>query len=190
MRLSTKARYALRMIVDVATHEDGNRPVSLGTVAGRTGLSRGYLEQLALPLRRARILRAVAGRSGGYALARSPEAITVGDIIEASIGSVILADCLEAPDSCPGYEGCECRVFYALANEGIHDILHHYTLANLIDPRWVTAHGGALRPGPEEGPHPSWGCGWRSNSDGNRPPGESMTLDEGGETDGGTQDRR
>ena len=70
MKLSTRARYTLRMMIDMARHGGVDTPVSLASVAHRTDLSRGYLEQLATGLRRARLLRGVAGRKGGYRLAR------------------------------------------------------------------------------------------------------------------------
>lgn len=137
MRLSTRARYALRMMLDVARHGSGAEPVSLAAVAERTGLSRGYLEQLAMALRNARLVRGVSGRHGGYKLTTAPSEITLGRIVEAAIGPIYLVDCLEDPSTCPRAEYCECRVVYALINRRISDVLEEYTLADLIDPRWL-----------------------------------------------------
>ena len=72
MKLSTRARYALRVMLDIARHGGRETPVSLAAVATRTDLSHGYLEQLAMGLRRARLLRGVAGRKGGYMLGMAP----------------------------------------------------------------------------------------------------------------------
>lgn len=137
MRLSTRARYALRMMLDVARHGGGGDPVSLAAVSERTGISRGYLEQLAMALRSARLVRGVSGRRGGYKLTIMPSQITLGRIVEAAIGPVYLVDCLEDPTTCPRAEYCECRVVYALINRRISDVLQEYTLADLIDPRWL-----------------------------------------------------
>lgn len=137
MRLSTRARYALRMMLDVARNGRTGDPVSLANVAERTGISRGYLEQLALALRSARLVRGVSGRHGGYKLTTPPTEITVGQIVEAAIGPVYLVDCLEDPTTCVRAEYCECRVIYALINRRIQEVLREYTLADLLDPSWI-----------------------------------------------------
>ena len=144
MKLSTRARYALRMMVDVARHGGEHEPVSLAAVAERTELSRGYLEQLAQALRNARLLRGVAGRYGGYRLAKPPAEIPVGEVIEASIGPVWVVDCLEDPHGCPRTDFCECRVLYSLINSGIAEVLNGHTLADLMSPKWMTQHGGKV----------------------------------------------
>ena len=137
MRLTTRARYALRLMLDVARNGDDGSPVSLASVSERTGISRGYLEQLALALRNNRLVRGVAGRHGGYRLSEIPSKITVGQIVEASIGPICLVDCLEDPLTCPRAEFCECRIVYALINERISEVLQEYTLADLLDPSWL-----------------------------------------------------
>ena len=149
MKLSTRGRYALRMMLDLAKNDGGDRPVSLTAVATRTGLSRGYLEQLALALRTAKLLRGVSGRNGGYKLARAAEDIRVGEIVEATIGPICLVECLDEPASCLQTETCECRVVYSLINRQISEVLHSYTLADLLDPTWVeTGAVGAGKDGP------------------------------------------
>jgi Rrf2 family protein len=125
------------MMLDVARNGGEETPVSLATVSERTGISRGYLEQLALGLRNARLVRGVAGRYGGYRLAEPASQITVGQIVEAAIGPICLVDCLEDPMTCPRAEFCECRIVYALINERIAEVLREYTLADLLDPSWV-----------------------------------------------------
>jgi Rrf2 family protein len=144
MKLSTRARYALRMMLDVARNGGEDTPVSLATVAERTDLSRGYLEQLAQALRNARLLRGISGRHGGYRLATPAADITLDRIIEASIGPICLVDCIEDPVGCPRSEFCECRVVYSLINRRIADVLREYTLADLLDPTWVRDHVQAL----------------------------------------------
>ena len=101
MRISSRGRYALRMMLDVARHG-------------------------------ARLVRGVAGRYGGYRIARPLEEITIGQIIEAAIGPVCVVDCVEDPESCPRAEYCECRPVYDLVNQRIREVLHEFTLADLI----------------------------------------------------------
>jgi Rrf2 family cysteine metabolism transcriptional repressor len=142
MKLSTRARYALRVMLDVARHGGGETPVPLASVAHRTDLSHGYLEQLAMGLRQSRLLKGVAGRKGGYLLGRPPSKIPVGDIFEASIGKVCLVDCVRDPSICDRAERCETRALYCLLNRQIEELLHSLTLADLLDPTWVSEHGG------------------------------------------------
>ena len=136
MKLSTRARYALRMTVDLARNDTEGQPVSLSQVSDRTDISRGYLEQLALILRNAKILRSVPGRRGGYLLARPASQITVGEIVEASIGPISIVGCVESPEICARTDGCECRTLYEMVNDCVTNVLHSYTIADLLDPSW------------------------------------------------------
>ena len=139
MKLSTRARYALRLMLDVAKNGKQGAPVSLALVAERTALSRGYLEQLAMALKNARLLRGVCGKQGGYLLARPPQQITLREIIEAVIGPLHILDCLEDETTCMRAEGCECRLVYALINRRIVEVLEEFTLADMVDPHWNAA---------------------------------------------------
>lgn len=144
MKISTRGRYALRMMVDVARHGGQDSPVSLASVSDRTGISHGYLEQVALALRSARLVRGVAGRHGGYKLASPPEEISIREIIEATIGPVCVVDCIDDPEGCPRAELCECRVVYALINLRIGEVLGEFTLADLVDPSWMKETGATV----------------------------------------------
>lgn len=141
MKLSTRSRYALRVMLDIARHGGETSPVSLAAVAHRTVLSHGYLEQLATALRRARLLRGVAGRTGGYVLRRSPTEIRVGDVVRASIGEVCLVECVKSPSLCARAPRCETRALYCLLNSRIEEVLESLTLADLMDPRWLALNG-------------------------------------------------
>ena len=142
MKLSTRARYALRVMLDIARHGGGETPVPLAAVALRTDLSHGYLEQLAMGLRRARLLRGVAGRKGGYLLGSEPTEIRIGDVVEASIGEVCLVDCVRDPSLCERAIRCETRALYCVLNQQIEDTLQSLTLADLMDEDWLAEHGG------------------------------------------------
>jgi Rrf2 family protein len=112
-------------------------PISLDKVAQRARLSRRYLEHLAAVLRDKSLLRSVPGRSGGYALARPGATISIGAIIEASIGPINLVECVGRPELCMAAEVCACRPFYQLLNRRICDLLNDYTLADLVDESWL-----------------------------------------------------
>jgi Rrf2 family protein len=144
MKISTRGRYALRMMLDVARHGGHDSPVSLASVSERTGISHGYLEQVALALRSARLVRGVAGRHGGYKLSSPPDKITIRQIIEATIGPVCVVDCIDEPEACPRADYCECRIVYAMINLRIGEVLEEFTLADLADPSWMKDTGEAV----------------------------------------------
>ena len=157
MKLSTRARYALRVMLDIARHEEDAAPVPLAAVAHRTDLSHGYLEQLVAGLRRARLLRGVSGRRGGYHLRRTPDEIRIADVVQATTGELCLVDCVRDPTICARAVRCETRALYRLLNERIADVLESLTLADLMDPDWLTRTGGILPEHLEaapEGPDP------------------------------------
>lgn len=105
MKLSTRGRYGTRLMVDLAQHyADG--PVPLAEIAKRQDLSAKYLEQLIILLKGAGLIRSVRGRSGGYMLARKPEKISVGEIVETLEGKLAVVDCVLEPDLC--YRSIEC----------------------------------------------------------------------------------
>ncbi len=134
MKLSTRARYALRLVLDIAKEGGESRPISLAGAAERSGLSRGYLEQLALSLRAARLLVGVSGRKGGYRLARPAAEITVGDVVKATIGEISIVACLADPTVCGREESCETRPVYDLINTRVNQVLSEYTIGDLMDP--------------------------------------------------------
>ena len=137
MKLGTRPRYALRLMLEIARLGGRDAPVSLATVSGRSDLSRGYLEQLALALKNAGLLRGICGKQGGYRLARSTEEITVGQIFEAVTGPVNIVECVDDPASCLRSEYCECRPVYVLMSRRIGEVLHGFTLAQMLEPAWI-----------------------------------------------------
>lgn len=115
---------------------DGGQPVSLERVAQLTHISKRYLEQLMRSLRRASLLRSVAGRKGGYLLSRPAEQIDLCQIIEASIGPLNIVHCVGEPETCLKSDFCECRPIYLLINERISEALREYSLADMTDAKW------------------------------------------------------
>jgi Rrf2 family protein len=119
------------MMVVIARQADGSQAVSLGSVAKTTMISRRYLEQLAIGLKRHALIRGISGRTGGYVLARPSRDITVGEIVEAAIGPINIVDCVLSPEGCVKSDVCECRSVYERINLGIRDVLHSLSLEEL-----------------------------------------------------------
>jgi Rrf2 family protein len=136
LKLSTRARYALRMMLDIAREGGEEAPVSLSGVSKRTRVSRGYLEQLALALRNAGLLKGYLGKQGGYRLNRPAREIHLREIVEAAIGPIAILDCLVEPETCSKVETCECRLLYALVNRRVVEAFSAYTLDDLRNPQW------------------------------------------------------
>jgi Rrf2 family protein len=138
------------MMVAVGHLSRNQAPISLDRIAQRTRLSRRYLEQLAAVLRAKSLLRSVPGRNGGYALTRPAETIPIGDIIAASIGPINLVACVGRPEQCMAADVCACRPVYQILNRRISEVLNEYTLADLVDERWLARArrelGGAPKP--------------------------------------------
>jgi len=134
MKLSTRARYAIRLMLDIAVADNGDRPVRLGSVADRTGISRRYLDQVVMPLKSASLLLGIKGRSGGYRLARAADEIRLGEIVEATIGPVTLVDCVGAPETCDRSEDCAAHILYRYVSATMRTQLDELTLADLGNP--------------------------------------------------------
>ena len=132
LRTSTRARYALRAMIELARHE-GRGPILLREVADAQRISTKYLEQLTIPLRRAGLLLAQRGPQGGYALARPAERITTRDIVEAVEGPVRVLDCLRSAHACDRTRTCAARGLWGRINRAITEVLTETTLADLLE---------------------------------------------------------
>ncbi len=122
MKISTKGRYALRLMVDLAKAEE-HEFVSLRGVATRQGISMKYLEQIVSQLAKAGQVQSVRGPQGGYRLTRLPSQYTVGEILRVTEGSVAPVSCLEqCKNSCPRKESCETLLVW----EGLHELIENY----------------------------------------------------------------
>ena len=132
MMISTKGRYALRVMIDLAEHPtDGYIPLKL--IAERQGISEKYLESIIKLLVRARLLTGLRGKGGGYRLCKSPDQFTTGQILRLMEGSLAPVACLEAGSS-PCDRAGECRTLslWAGLNDVINKYLDQYTLADLL----------------------------------------------------------
>jgi Rrf2 family protein len=131
MRISTRARYALRLMIDLASREQEGTPVILREIAERQQLSKRYLEQLATSLKNANLLTTAQGRGGGYTLARPAEDIAVRDIIAATIGDINVVPCVLCPDRCARSEACPSREMWVQVNEAVEAVFARVSLADL-----------------------------------------------------------
>lgn len=133
MRISTKGRYALRMLAYLAAHQEEGF-ISLKDIADDQGISKKYLEQIVPMLNKSGILRTNRGNRGGYMLARKPEDCTIGDILRATEGSLAPVSCLEYEvNDCPRVESCATLSIW----EGLYKVINEYldsvTLRDLLD---------------------------------------------------------
>lgn len=133
MKISTKGRYALRLMVDLAVHDDGNS-ITLKDISLRQGVSMKYLERIVAQLCIGGLLRSVRGPQGGYHLTRAVESYTVGHILRVTEGSLAPVACLDdAPNQCPRRASCSTLPFW----EGLYDVINQYvdgtTLRALAD---------------------------------------------------------
>ncbi len=133
MRFSTRARYGLRAMVDLAQHYQQNEPTPLAQVAERQGISEGYLEQLMTFLRKGGLVRSVRGSQGGYFLVRHPSKITAGEIVRCLEGPLSPTDCVskDEPEVCGRSEKCVTRVLWEKIKSAIDSVLDATTLEDL-----------------------------------------------------------
>ena len=132
MKISTKGRYALRMLLDMVQHQEKGA-VALKDVAARQNISKKYLEQIALVLSQAGILHGSRGHQGGYRLVGGPEDYTVCDILEKMEGSLHPVSCLDqAPNVCERCNGCETLFIWEELDKRIQEYLSSMTLADLV----------------------------------------------------------
>lgn len=130
MRLTTKGRYAVTAVLDLAFHQDKG-PVSLAAISERQHISLSYLEQLFAKLRRNNIVKSTRGPGGGYTLYREADAISVSDVILAVDESVKVAKC-ESTEDCKGdYQCLTHDLWQELSNE-IKDFLDGISLAEIM----------------------------------------------------------
>lgn len=133
MKISTKGRYALRMMLDLAMHSaDGF--VALKDIAERQDISKKYLEQIVPLLNKADLLRTNRGYQGGYSLAKSPEKYTVGEILRVTEGNLCPVSCLQYPvNECPRASECLTLPVWEGLYKAINDYLDSVTLQDIID---------------------------------------------------------
>ncbi len=131
MRVSTKTRYGMQFMVDLAQHE-GEGCVALKDVAERQHISKKYLEQVVAPLAAAGLLKVTRGYLGGYQLARQADAITLADVVSASEDGLELLDCTSQLSPCELQAGCISQRIWGGMEQAIRDYLESLTLADIV----------------------------------------------------------
>ena len=140
MMVSTKGRYAIRFLLDLATHSTG-KPVRIKDVAARQEISEKYLEQVVSILTKAGYVHSVRGPQGGYLLAKEPAAYTMGMILRLTEGSLAPVACLESEENlCSRADNCVTLMFWEKLNGAIRDVMDGTTLADLVE--WQQARDG------------------------------------------------
>lgn len=131
MRITSKGRYAVRAMVDIALNR--GTPVSRRDLAARQRIPPDYLAQILQPLRAAGFVVSVKGPGGGYALARDATQIRIGDVLRATEGPIALSDCTtdDAEVTCQLAETCRSRLFWAGLSEVIREYADGWTIADL-----------------------------------------------------------
>lgn len=131
MKLSTKGRYGVKAMVDLAIHY-GLGPVSIKTISERQNISEYYLEQLFSPLRKAKLLKSIRGAQGGYILNKDPKEIKVSDIMEILEGPVEIAECIDGV-VCDNLDCCATRLLWKKIKESIDEVMESVTLQDIVD---------------------------------------------------------
>lgn len=140
MKISTKGRYALRLMMDLAENNTGS-PISLKDVAMRQDISDKYLEQIISILNKAGYVRSVRGAQGGYMLKMEPQNYTVGMILRQTEGSLAPVACIEDDEIvCDRQQQCVTSIVYKKINDAISGVVDNITLQDLVD--WQNEKNG------------------------------------------------
>jgi len=131
MKISTKGRYALRLMLDLAINHNGEY-ISIKSIAARQEISEKYLEQIITQLNKAGYVRSVRGAQGGYMLSKAPSEYTVGMILRLMEGSLAPVSCTEGGDSCDKASGCVTLEVYQKIQEAVNNVVDNITLADLV----------------------------------------------------------
>ena len=133
MQISTKGRYALRLMLDLAIHNTGEL-VKIKDIAASQGISAKYLEQIISSLKKAGYVRSLRGAQGGYMLAREPQTYSVGSILRLTEGSMKPVACLEDdPNQCARAGECVTLRLWEMLDDAIEGVLDKVTLQDLKD---------------------------------------------------------
>lgn len=134
MKISTKGRYGLRALIDLAQYSE-IEPVSINSIAVRQGISERYLEQLMTLMKKAGLIKSIRGAGGGYVLAKDMSEISVGDVLRALEGNLETVECtaFSQEDSCEAAGGCVTKYVWQRINESIRQTVDEISLKQLVD---------------------------------------------------------
>ena len=134
MKISTKGRYGLRILLDIALYRVGDKPRMIREIASNQEISEKYISRLIIELRKAGFVRSVRGVNGGYTLTRKPEDISVLDVLETMEGPVAIVDCTNSSgEACRRKPQCPTQRMWAEINQKIRSAFAAYTLKDLVE---------------------------------------------------------
>lgn len=133
MKISTKGRYAIRLMLDLASDTSG-KPVSLNDIASRQQISEKYLEQIISVLNKAGYVKSIRGPQGGYQLVKKPEEYTVGMILRTTEGDLAPVSCVgSGAVECDRADGCVTMRIWQKINDAVDNVVDNITLEDLVD---------------------------------------------------------
>lgn len=134
MKLSTKGRYGLKAIYELALKINDNMPLPIKTIAEKIGVSELYLEQIFSVLKKNELVKSVRGAQGGYLLAKHPSDITVGDVIRALEGPVAPASCVSGEQApCMNADECVTKIVWEKMKSSMDECMDAITLQDMLD---------------------------------------------------------
>ena len=134
MKLSTRSRYGLRAMIELAAHH-GQGPTNLAEIAAHQQVSRKYLDTMFNSLKVAGLAMSRRGQGGGWVLTRAPHEIRVSEVMTALEGSLALVPCVEFPDTCARLKACVTHDIYVETTKALIEVLDRYTLADMVERR-------------------------------------------------------
>lgn len=132
MKISTKARYGLRALIEIAANSS-QVPLGISSIAERQEIPPKYLEQIIPTLKQGGLVKSTRGARGGYTLARKPETIRLNRVVELLDGPIVPVECIANPDSCKRVVSCAAREVWVRVGRAVMDSLDSMTLQDLVD---------------------------------------------------------
>lgn len=131
MKISTKGRYAIRLMLDLAMHEEDGY-ISIKTISQRQGISEKYLEQIIKMLSKSKLVESTRGAQGGYKLIKKPDQYTVGEILRVTEGSLAPVECLNEDNTCENCQNCVTIEIWQNVLDAINEVVDNITLDYLV----------------------------------------------------------
>lgn len=134
MKISTRGRYGLKAMVDLAVNAKDDSCVSLKSIADRQGISENYLEQLMAALKKAELVKSIRGAQGGYTLTRPATEISVGDLLRVLEGPLTLVECVSNTESCGSgsCNKCVTKNVWEKISDSMNEVVDSITLEDLV----------------------------------------------------------
>lgn len=134
MKISTKGRYGLRALIDLAQYSQ-DEPIAISSIAARQNISERYLEQLMAMLKKAGLIKSIRGASGGYFMAKDCEDISVGDVLRALEGNIEPVECTgdQEKDGCDAADNCVTKYVWQKIRDSINQTVDQIMISQLVE---------------------------------------------------------